>query len=349
MLVVIAVTLASCQPSEPRPSILPQVSVPAPAIASSTPEPMPEPTPSPSGPFTADGYESEVVERAIESFVAALVDLYDGGERGAMERLFTLEGRVAALAYDWRLRAADRDEMWFEGQVSVRGWTSTDERPLDRPPTLKANVALRAAPGAELIDVATGAVLQRWRDHQDFVIEVSLQYEEGTWRAFSVGPPVEWHDDPPRTPPPPVRCPALSPDRPDAADLVQGRTWCFGGRNGTLATKEQVVVFHRYPCGTSRASIFTIGWPVGTSIDHLDAHQFVRDPYGRFERQWPLPIAYIGDGRLPKDAYSTGLTDGEFEIWVSPAAEARAVWARHGERVERWPRAPEEWGVTDCN
>jgi hypothetical protein len=81
----------------------------------------------------------------------------------------------------------------------------------------------------------------------------------------------------------------------------------------------------------------------------MDAHQFVRDPDGRFDRRWPLPMAYVADARMPRDAYSTGLTDGEFEIWVSPAADAKAIWARRGDRIERWPRAPEEWGVTDCN
>jgi hypothetical protein len=216
---------------------------------------------------------------------------------------------------------------------------------------LKANIALVAEPGAELVDAKTGLVLQRWNERQHFAMEVSLQYngQTGGWRAVSLGPPFEWHDDPPGLPAPAVKCPGLSRDRPDDADLVRGRRWCFGGSDGTLATREQVIVFDRYPCGTSRAAIMTLGWPVGAQVDHLDAYQFVRDPDGLFDRQWPLPIAYVADARLPRDAYSTGLTDGEFEIWVSPSAEAKAIWARHGRKFERWPRAPEEWGVIDCN
>ena len=350
LLVVTSALLAACQPT-PEPSQVTQVLDTATPTAVSTPDPTPSPTPEPTSPFPSDAYDEAVIVDAIDTFAAALVDLYDADKAAALDAAFTAEGAVSALAYDWRLRGAQRGETTFRGDVTVRGWGTTDERPLDQPPTLKANIALMAAPGAELVDARTGAVLQRWGERQHFAMEVKLQYEANTggWRALSLGPPFEWHDDLPAVPAPAVKCPGLSRDRPDGADLVRGRRWCFGGRDGTLATREQVVVFDRYPCGTSRASILTVGWPVGAQIDLLDAHQFVRDPDGLFDRQWPLPSAYVGNARLPKDAYTTGLTDGEFEIWVSPAADASAIWARHGRRFERWPRAPEEWGVIDCN
>jgi hypothetical protein len=344
--------LTACQQA-PAPSSVAQESSTTPRSPTPTLTGVPTaaPTPQPTSPFKSDAYEYGVILEALETFGADLVELYDRPAEGAIDRLFTAEGKRRALDHDWRLRAAERAETWFRGDVSIRGWSTTDERPLDAPPTLKANIAFVASPGAELIDAQTGAVLEGWSQRQDFAMEVGLQYEAGldVWRAFSLGPPFEFHDHPPGTPPPAVRCPGLGPDRPARADLLQGRRWCFGGRNGILATKDQVIVFGRYPCGTSRASIITLGWPVGSLIDHMDAHQFVRDPDGRFDRAWPLPMAYVADGRLPRDAYSTGLTDGEFEIWVSPAADAKAIWARHGDRIERWPRAPEEWGVIDCN
>lgn len=351
MLVLVAfVVLAGCQPA-PQPSPVAKVSMAATPSAISTPDPTPSPTSEPTSPFTSDAYDYDVIVDAIETFAADLVGLYDADAAAALDAVFTADGAASALAYDWRLRGAQRGETSFRGDVSVRGWTTTDERPLDRPPTLKANVALVTEPGAELVDARTGAVLQRWNERQHFAMEVALRYEAdtGRWRALSLGPPFEWHDDPPGIPAPPVKCPGLSRDRPDGADLVRGRRWCFGGRDGTLATREQVSVIDRYPCNTSRAAIFTVGWPVGSQIDHLDAHQFVRDPDGKFDREWPLPSAYVANARLPNDAYSTGLTDGEFEIWVSPAADAKAIWVQHGRKVERWPRAPEEWGVIDCN
>lgn len=350
LVLMTAILLAACQET-PEPTEAAQVSGTATPTAISTSDPTMSPTPEPTSPFPSDAYEELVIVDAIETFAAGLVDLYDADNAAALDAVFTTEGAVSALAYDWRLRGAERGETSFRGDVSVRGWGTTEERPLDQPPTLSANIALTAAPGAELVDARTGAILQRWNERQHFAMEVRLQYEANTggWRALSLGPPFEWHDDPPGVPDPAVKCPGLSRDRPDGADLVRGRRWCFGGRDGTLATREQVIVFDRYPCGTSRASIITLGWPVGSLIDNLDAHQFVRDPDGRFDRAWPLPMAYVADGRLPRDAYATGLTDGEFDIWVSPAADAKAIWARHGDQIERWPRAPEEWGVIDCN
>ncbi len=350
ILFMTVVVLTACQQT-PEPSRAAQVTGTATPTAISTPDPTPWPRPEPTSPFTSDAYDELVIVDAIETFAAGLVDLYDADNAAALDAVFTADGAVSALTYDWRLRGAQRGETSFRADVSVRGWGTTDERPLDQPPTLNANIALMAGPGAELVDATTGAILQRWNERQHFAMEVRLQYEANVsgWRALSLGPPFEWHDDPPGVPAPAVKCPGLSRDRPDDADLVRGRRWCFGGRDGTLATKEQVIVFERYPCGTSRASILTVGWPVGAQIDGFDAHQFVRDPDGLFDREWPLPIPYVASGRLPKDAYSTGLTDGEFEIWVSPSADAKAIWVRHGRKVERWPRAPEEWGVIDCN
>lgn len=102
------------------------------------------------------------------------------------------------------------------------------------------------------------------------------------------------------------------------------------------------------PCGETRASVLTVGWPIGSAIDDWDANEYVHDPDGGFDARWPLALAYDADATLPADAHTTGLTDGELEIWVSPTAGDEAVWVRHGERFERWPRAG-AWGVTDCN
>ena len=51
---------------------------------------------------------------------------------------------------------------------------------------------------------------------------------------------------------------------------------------------------------------------------------------------------------LGLSGYASNLTDGRVEIWVSPSAGDRAIWARIGDRFERWPKAG-PWGVTDCN
>ena len=268
-----------------------------------------------------------------------------------LEQTFTVEGLDTALAYDWRLRDSVHGDALFFADMSVRGRNINVERPTAQPPSFETDLSLTIDPGAELVDPRTRSVLQRWDERQLFTVRVTFGYEIGTdrWQATLIGPADPEFGNPPPTLAPPVRCPGLGPDQSDSTDLDDSRTWCLGGRDGTRATEQQVIVNDDYPCGTSRASIFTVGWPVGSAVDGWDAYHFIRDPDGRFDRTRPLPIAYIADGRLPKDAYSTGLTDGEFEIWVSPSAGPKAIWARRSDRIERWPRVLDPWLVIDCN
>jgi hypothetical protein len=135
---------------------------------------------------------------------------------------------------------------------------------------------------------------------------------------------------------------------PDDADPGKDRIWCFGGEDGTYADLKQRNLLVNVPCGETRASVFSVGWPAGSVIDHQARVEFVRDPDGGFDERWPLSEPYDPDATPPADAYSTGLTDGEFELWVSPSAGDARIWMRHGDRFELWPRAP-EWGVIDCN
>jgi hypothetical protein len=293
-----------------------------------------------------------VIEEAIHTFVADLETLYQDPDPSLLARNFSADGLRTALGVDWRLRGSVENGISFIGDLGVRGLGTVREEPLSRPPVLEFHVSIAVAPGSRLLDRGTAVELQTWTERQIYALRVVLEYvvRESRWVATSVGAPSEPEfGNPPPILAPPVRCPGLQPDQADTADVDKSRTWCFGGEDGTKATHEQISVLDDYPCGTSSAAIVTLGWPVGAAIDWWDANQFVSDPDGRFGRQWPLPIAYRSDTRLPDDAYSTGLTDGEFEIWVSPVAGSTAIWAKRTTRVERWPRAPEFWGVIDCN
>lgn len=351
MLAVMAVVaLAACQ-SAPRPSQIARPSSIASASSVSTPKPTALPTPVPTSPFIGEYFEEAVVYGAIDRFVAALETLYRKPDQRAIDATFTAGGLRAALAYDWRLREAMTDEALFIGDLSVRGRSIISELPAASPPSFDVDLSLAIDPGSELIDPSSRSVVQRWDERQLFNLRVAFAYQVGSdrWQVALVGPAEPGFANAPPSLPPPVRCPGLGPDRWDGADLVEGRTWCIGGEDGMQATRDQVIVHDRYPCGTSRASIFNVGWPVGSAIDGWDDHYFIRDPDGRFRRENRLPIPYIADGRMPKDAYSTGLTDGEFEIWVSPKSGAKGLWVTHGDRIERWPRVDDPWLVIDCN
>ena len=63
---------------------------------------------------------------------------------------------------------------------------------------------------------------------------------------------------------------------------------------------------------------------------------YVRDPKGRFRDQWTVP--YLRSTTLPSDARYTGYRRDGKALWL--AADERAMYAKDGDRVERWPRIP---------
>jgi len=362
--VVVVTLLGACQ-AEPSPAVVagtPPATVssapmaPSGAAASTAaPRAAANPTSRPTEiavtpPFTSDAYDTAVIDDAIERFATGLTAQYDGADPAAMQRWFTEAGLRSAIAFDWRLRGSVRKQTALRGEFSVLGYSTTHEDGLASPPILATDIGFMVAPGASLADPDTGVVVQTWSEPQRFAINVELLYDASIagWRANRVGPatdPLRWAAPPPRIP---TRCRGLGPKLPDRADPAAERPWCLGGADGQAMSTNEVILFARVPCGETRASVLTVGWPVGSPIDFADIHQYVRDPDGGFDARWPLATDYDGDAPRPADAYTTTLTDGEFELWVSPKADGSAIWMRHGDRFERWPRAG-AWGVTDCN
>ena len=358
---VVAMTmLVACQAGPPPPAGLGTPSVAA-ASASNVPSApvVPNPTadaPSTAAtvgaasPFTSDAYDPRIVDDAVEQFATALTAQYDGADPAALQRWFTDTGLRSAVDFDWRLRGAVRNETALRGEFSVLGYSTTHEDGLASPPILTTDIGFMVATGASLADADTGVVVQSWSEPQRFAMNVELLYDASIdgWRANRMGPatdPSPWAPPPPSIP---TRCFGLGPNLPNRADPAADRPWCLGGADGQAMTINEVILFARVPCGETRASVLAVGWPVGSPIDRSDLHEYVRDPDGGFDARWPLDSAYDGDAPRPADAYTTTLTDGEFELWVSPAADAEAIWMRHGDRFERWPRTG-LWGVTDCN
>ena len=109
--------------------------------------------------------------------------------------------------------------------------------------------------------------------------------------------------------------------------------------------------YTRLPCDRGSIAILTIGRPVGVALDPLVRWEYMRDPKGEARALgWLRGNArWNGHAKLPADARSTGWSNGNVEIWTSASEHDAAIYVKRGDVVERWPRAADSWGVTDCN
>jgi hypothetical protein len=144
------------------------------------------------------------------------------------------------------------------------------------------------------------------------------------------------------------RCSRASSDTSDAGFDEHERVWC-DTQYGLPIKDDELTLLTGYPCGRERVARIWIGTPVGERIDTADRHEYLRDPDGYALGEGWIDQPWRGDDDPPSDARSTGWTNGNVELWVSPSEHERFVWLRRGSVFERWPRADSGWGVTDCN
>jgi hypothetical protein len=76
--------------------------------------------------------------------------------------------------------------------------------------------------------------------------------------------------------------------------------------------------------------------PPGTPDTLRATSLYVRDPKSVFRDQWTVP--FLRSTSLPSDARYTGYRRDGKALWL--AADERAMYAKDGDRVERWPRIP---------
>lgn len=351
--ILLGVLVAACGggPASHVPGTPAPVDASADARSPSTTQPSPSvtaPATTLAKPYPEERWDAEA-PAIIDAFAADLAGQYDGIDRAALDRWFTPDGLASAREQDWRLRAVLDREFLVDGDVVVRyGGTSRTALGAD-PPLVEVELAFVVEPTSWLVDADGGTVLERFDHPRYFGATYTMRYTQDTeqWRVTAVAPSAgdAWMG--PEQPRSAARCPGLDPGA-DGGHPVASMRWCFGGADGTRAYSSQVLGWEHVPCGIGDVTVLTVGWPIGQPIDPFAVHAFVRDPDGEFGRTWPLDVPWQADVTLPDDAYSTGLTDGEYEVWVSPAADASAIWVRRDGRFERWPRAG-EWGVTDCN
>jgi hypothetical protein len=305
--------------------------------------------------FQSDIFVGDQSEVITGQFLDGLAQVYGGAATDPCQ-WFTDRGLQTAIAVDPRLRDITQRKLKIEGNLLLRvAFEGTYDLRL-RPPVVPIDAVFDIAAGATITDLPTRTTTittadQRVAFHIDFI------YDGHRWRANRVGPVsadnAQWARQPTPLPPGPP-CSGFVRDRAGAAfdnGAAQGhRIWCDAdGRGRIISQPDQLALQTRYPCNSGHAAVLTIGHPIGMPIDPLALNEYVRDPAGEFLAKGWITAPYQADAVLPDDAASTGWTNGNIEILVSPAELAKAIYIKRGEILERWPRAVRQWGVTDCN
>lgn len=97
-------------------------------------------------------------------------------------------------------------------------------------------------------------------------------------------------------------------------------------------------------CDWESAVMLHLAVPIGEVASGPEAHrQYVRDP-GHVLPQERLQDDFEPVAELPPDAESTGLRNGEIELWVAESTLDDEVYVGRDESFEAWPRATEPIG-----
>lgn len=350
---------ATTSPTSP-PSSAPTV-VPSSAVASAQPEngcPAFSFDPGASlGPeFQTDIFANDESAAITGRFVSALAALYAGGSISDSCEWFTASGLQSAITADARLREVTQGELRIQGDLVLRVAFENTYDLRNRPPVLPIDAVFDIASGATIVDPPTGTSTTTTSD-QRVSLHIDFMFDGHQWRADRVGPISADYADWAHLPTPlPLGAPCTGFNRDPAKapfDDASGsgkRVWCDADGEGRIIREpDQLVLFTRYPCGSGHAAVLAIGRPLGSPIDRLVRYEYVRDPVGEFLAQGWVTSPYVGDASRPDDAASTGWTNGNIEIWISPIELDQAIYIKRGSTFERWPRAAKQWGVTDCN
>jgi hypothetical protein len=366
-----AITLAGClasvqpEPSKARPvaSASASFSPAEPPIALGTPHLSPardvrcgplgfDPLAVPGPEFAQDIFVHDESRAITKRFLLGLRSLYAGDRNVDPCDLFTDRGLATMLLADRHLAEADRRDqvvrtalvlrVAFEGTYDLRA----------KPPRVPIDAIFDMPAGAPVTDLVSGGTTMTTQDER-IGLNLVFAYDGHVWRVDLAGPisaeNADWATLPSPLPPRPA-CEGFHRDRADQPyDDRQGRIWCDdNGRGHLLLVDQEFSIITRYPCG-GRATILTIGRPLGGPLDRLVRWEYVRDPNGFFRTNGWLAARYDGNTRLPSDAIATGWSNGNIDLWISPSDLDRGIYMVRGNVVERWARAADFWGVIDCN
>ena len=285
-----------------------------------------------------DSQVSEADQRAIaQPWIDALWSFYATGDDGELTRLATPQGLERLRTVDWRFQAVESGAVRFreapeivEFYDSFEWCTSgTDLVALD------LDSIIRIGPGAITLDAALDTPIEAVGGEYRRGVKVSFIQAPGTddWLVDDVTVsafPPDYRESRPAIP-----CPGLGDPR-RASDPFLMKPWCTANGDG-----RKVPEWTGRPggeLGIGRPSCWPgahqmiLGLPPGTPLDR-NVGTYVRDPRGtaRGSRGFRL------DFRPPKDAISTGITNGYATIWTSEKLGDSWLLVQVGDRFERWP------------
>jgi hypothetical protein len=368
-----AISVAGClapvqpEPSQARPvasaSALMSLPRSQPPIALGTPEPSAvrddqcrplafDPLAVPGPEFGQDSFIHDESRAITKRFLVGLRSLYAGDRNVDPCDLFTDRGLATMLLADGRLAAAARGTQFIKSSLQFRADLEGSYDLRIKPPRVPIDAIFDLPAGASVTDLVSGGTTTTTQDER-IGLHLMFAYDGHRWRVDEAGPVsadyADWATLPGNLPPGPP-CAGFHRDAPGAPyDDRQGRAWCDDlGKGHLLRADQEFSIITRYPCG-GRATILTIGRPLGAPLDRLVRWQYVRDPDGAFRTSGWLAARYNGNTRLPSDAVATGWSNGNVDLWISPSDLDHGIYMVRGNVVERWARATESWGVVDCN
>jgi hypothetical protein len=260
----------------------------------------------------------------------------------------TEQGLEQLRLFDWRFAAVESGIATFEETWAIRESTQWDEAFEDGQTTSFAlRIGLDVLPLAETMSGINGQTVEMSAGVGRRAFNATFVPDEATgeWVLDDIGPPAggDTYEFGLRPPRPVVPCPSFG-NPSTARDTFAMQPWCTAGGEGR---ELKVAPYRRadrhlselYVDTTScfrDATFLWTGWPPGEPRDPTVGFRntYVRDPRGTVRGV----EGYRRNATLPKDAVSTGVTNGYATLWTSAAVGDDAIFVQVGDRFERWPR-----------
>jgi len=257
-------------------------------------------------------------------------------------------GLGALRAHDWRFGVVEAGIASFQESWDIVESTQWDEVLLDgEHVSIDLRIGLDVARLAETLDGATGQPLEVTDGIARRAFNATFVREPGTddWRLAEIGPTKGRFEFGLVKESRARSCPRLG-DPSTAGNPFRMQPWCTAngdgrrlelGRSRRNKDASPAMFFLDSACGWDDALFVDIGWPPGEPLDTTDgvAHRYVRDP----AREVPGARRYSRSVKPPKDAISTGISNGYATIWTSRKLGEHAILVQVGDRFERWPQS----------
>jgi hypothetical protein len=296
----------------------------------------------------ADGELSPEAQDAIgAAWLEQLNDFYASGDPADMPPA-TAQGLEQLRMFDWRFAAVESRIATFDETWAVFESTQWDEAFEDGETTsFELRIGLDVQPLAETTSGISGQTVEMSAGVGRRAFNATFVPDEATgeWVLDAIGPPAggETYEFGLRPPRPVVPCPRLG-EPSTARDPFAMEPWCTAGGDGRelkVAPYRRAdrhlseLYFDTASCYRDAIFLYT-GWPPGEPRDPTVGFRntFVRDPRGTVDGV----SGYRRNATLPKDAVSTGVTNGYATIWTSAEVGDRAIFVQVDDRFERWPR-----------